>query len=87
MIYSERMSLPAWKRIILFLISAIFMLLQLGIFGLTIYFSIDSATYFSSPVAMYSFNFSSNETSNFVPLEGNPIIKRIVSTPSLVSAL
>ena len=50
-------------------------------------FSIDSAIYFSSPVAMYSFNFASCETSNFVSLEGNPIIKRIVSTPSLVSAL
>ena len=45
MIYSERISLPAWKRIILFLISVIFMLLQLGIFGLAIYFSIDSATH------------------------------------------
>ena len=45
MIYSERMSLPAWKRVILFLISANFMLLQLGIFGLAIYFSIDSATH------------------------------------------
>lgn len=44
MIYSERMSLPLWKRLILYLISFIVMLAQLALFGLMIYLSIDTTT-------------------------------------------
>lgn len=44
MIYSERMSLPLWKRIILYFISVIVMLIQLALFGVVIYFAIDTTT-------------------------------------------
>lgn len=44
MIYSERISLPIWKRIILFLISFLFMLMQLALFAALFYFSIASTS-------------------------------------------
>ena len=44
MIYSERISLPWWTRIILFLISFLFVVLQLAVFGVLIYFSIMSTS-------------------------------------------